>query len=85
MITSNICQSCGTPIKIYGTNDDGTENQDYCRYCFENGEFTSNATMEEMIQHAITIKEKLGASKEELDGIFYKYYDKFSLLKRWKK
>lgn len=53
MTVIKICQSCGTPIKINGTNSDMSENQDYCRYCFENGQFTSNATMEEMIQHAL--------------------------------
>lgn len=52
MTVIKICQSYGTPIKINGTNSDGSENQDCCRYCFENGQFTSNATMEEMIQHA---------------------------------
>ena len=84
MSTFRICQSCGTPIKIRGTNRDGSENQDYCRYCFENGQFTSNATMEEMIQHAISIKKELGASKEELDDVFQKYYAQFSELRRWK-
>lgn len=74
MTVIKICQSCGTPIKINGTNSDMSENQDYCRYCFENGQFTSNVTMEKMIQHAISIKKELGASTEELDDISHKYY-----------
>lgn len=85
MTVIKICQSCGTPIKINGINSDGSENQDYCRYCFENGQFTSNATMEKMIQHAISIKKKLGASTEELEDISHKYYAQFSEVKRWKK
>lgn len=85
MTVIKICQSCGTPIKINGSNSDGSENQDYCRYCFENGQFASNATMKEMIQHAISIKKELGASREELDDIFHKYYAQFPELKRWKK
>ena len=47
------CQSCGVPIggEIgFGTNADGSENKDYCSYCFVNGAFDpSVSTMEEMI------------------------------------
>lgn len=47
------CQSCGMPFKNDpkggGTNADGTKNNMYCSYCFENGEFTQpNITVDEM-------------------------------------
>lgn len=45
------CQSCGMPLGtgFYGTNEDGTENQEYCKFCFQNGSFTKpNITVEEM-------------------------------------
>ena len=37
-----ICQSCGMPItsnEMLGTNADGVKNEDYCKYCYECGEF----------------------------------------------
>ncbi len=46
------CQSCGMPLGIgfYSTNSDGSVNQEYCKFCFENGQFREpNLTLEEMI------------------------------------
>ena len=36
------CNSCGRPIvkADYGTNADGSLNDEYCKDCFQNGEFT---------------------------------------------
>lgn len=46
------CQSCGMPMKKDpqggGTNADGTKSTMYCSYCYQNGVFTRNCTMEEM-------------------------------------
>ena len=50
------CQSCAMPLmgeELYGTNADGTINEDYCIYCFKNGEFTSDMSMEEMMNFCI--------------------------------
>ena len=51
------CQSCGMPMgatdEMYGTNSDGSKNEDYCKYCFENGKFTQDCTMEEMIEFCV--------------------------------
>lgn len=47
------CQSCGMPLKNkedYGTTADGSPAADYCAYCFQQGEFTSDISMEEMVQ-----------------------------------
>ena len=46
------CNSCGRPIvrEDYGTNKDGSPNDEYCIDCFENGEFTEpDITLNEMI------------------------------------
>ena len=46
------CNSCGRPIvkADYGTNADGSLNDEYCKDCFQNGEFTEpDITLEEMI------------------------------------
>ena len=46
------CQSCGMPLtqEILGTNADGSKNEDYCMYCYKDGKFTQDCTMEEMIE-----------------------------------
>lgn len=48
-----ICQSCAIPMEkedYFGTNADGSKNQEYCFFCFQNGEFTEpKITLEEMI------------------------------------
>lgn len=35
---------------MYGTGKDGLRVEDYCRYCYRNGEFSEDVTMEEMIR-----------------------------------
>jgi hypothetical protein len=52
-MNGRICQSCGMTMKSpqdYGTNIDGTPNQDYCTHCYRNGMFTRDTTMEEMVE-----------------------------------
>ena len=47
------CQCCGTPFSVpnmdKGTNADGTENPDFCKWCYDGGEFAS-ATMDDVIE-----------------------------------
>lgn len=53
-----ICQSCGMPMtqeKQFGTNADGSPNGEYCCYCYKNGAFTADCTMEEMIDFCLTV------------------------------
>jgi hypothetical protein len=44
METNKYCQSCGMPMKQDpqkgATNADGTLNQKYCSYCYQEGKFT---------------------------------------------
>ena len=42
METQKICQSCGMPMneEDFGTNADGGANQEYCKYCYQNGRFS---------------------------------------------
>jgi hypothetical protein len=47
-----ICQSCGMPIEKpeqFSTNADGSVNHDYCIYCFKDGKFIDDVSMEEYI------------------------------------
>ena len=49
---TKICQSCGMPIENneqLGTNKDGSINQDYCKYCFDKGEFVEKVCMENIL------------------------------------
>ena len=36
--------------EILGTNADGTQNEEYCIYCYKDGAFTGDFTMEEMVE-----------------------------------
>jgi hypothetical protein len=49
---NKFCQSCGMPMKKDpqhgGTNQDGSRNLKYCSYCYQDGAFTFNGTVDEM-------------------------------------
>ena len=48
----NVCQSCGMPLheKNKGTNDDLSLSDEYCSYCYEQGEFViPNLTLDMQI------------------------------------
>ena len=36
-----------------GTNADGSRREDYCDYCYKNGEFTQEFTMTQMIEFCL--------------------------------
>ncbi|QQO09083.1 zinc ribbon domain-containing protein [Breznakiella homolactica] len=81
------CQSCGMPLNgeaDFGTNADGTKNQDYCSYCYQSGAFTSDTTMEEMIEVCVPHMSgaNSGMSAEEARKRMTQW---FPTLKRWKK
>lgn len=79
-----ICQSCGMPIddlNMFGKNKDGSTNDDYCKYCYDNGEFIDNVSMEEYIDMCSNYGNQAGMTNEEMK----KYCEKlFPTLKRWK-
>ena len=60
------CQSCGMPLteEVLGTNVDGSKNEDYCMYCYRDGHFLQDCTMEEMIEHCAQF---IGAVNEGLE------------------
>ena len=84
----NYCQSCGMPMgainEMYGTNADGSKNVDYCKYCFINGVFTSNLTMEEMIEFCVPHVVSAHAGMSE-DSARKMMRELFPALKRWAK
>lgn len=47
------CQSCGMPLvkpEDFGTDADGGRNADYCTWCYRDGAFTADMTLDEMIE-----------------------------------
>ncbi len=78
------CQSCGmslTKIEEYGTNKDGGKNEDYCAYCYKNGAFTADMTMDEMIELCSQHADKMNMTKEQSIVQMKEYFPK---LKRWR-
>lgn len=80
-----VCQSCGMPItnkSQLGTNKDGSKSEDFCKYCFVDGEFIDKVDMEEYIDMCSQYGAQAGMTNEEMK----KYCEKlFPTLKRWKK
>lgn len=84
---ADICQSCSMPMTIdtlYGTEKDSSKNKDYCCYCYKDGAFTANCSMEEMIDFCLNMPESasLYSDKEKARMQMMKH---FPSLKRWKK
>jgi uncharacterized protein (DUF169 family) len=80
------CQSCAMPMEnseVYGTNADGSKNEDYCQYCYQNGAFTSEQTMEEMIETCIPFVSK-GDPYPDEESARKAMQEFFPQLKRWK-
>ena len=85
------CQSCGMPLtrnEDCGTNADGSINFDYCQYCFKDGKFLQDCTMDEMIEHCSQFVDEVNKqmpkplTKEEYKQMMRGF---FPMLKRWRK
>lgn len=84
------CQSCGMPLNDghFGTNADGSSNEDYCIYCYKTGHFTQNFTMTQMIEFCLQFLDQwntqagLNLTAIQAKEQMLKY---FPHLKRWKK
>ena len=85
------CQSCGMPLtknEDCGTNVDGSINYDYCKYCYAEGKFLQECTMDEMIEHCSQFVDEVNKqmprpmTKEEYKQMMRGF---FPMLKRWRK
>ena len=63
-----------------GTNIDGSINDDYCKYCYVNGEFIDKVSMEEYIEMCSQYGEQAGMINEEMK---IHCENLFPTLKRW--
>lgn len=83
------CQSCGMPLtdSDKGTNIDGSPNEDYCNYCYKNGKFIQEMTMEQMIDHCAQFTDEINKwsgenmTVKEAKEMMRQFYP---TLKRWK-
>lgn len=83
-MNNKICQSCGMPIEsndLLGTNKDGSINNDYCKYCYTDGEFIHKVSMEEYIDMCSQFGEQAGMTNDEMRKLCTEL---FPTLKRWK-
>ena len=79
------CQCCGTPFSVpnmsNGTDADGAENPNYCKWCYDHGEFES-ATMDDVIEKSAPyLMQATGVSLDEAVSFMGAMLPS---LKRWK-
>ena len=73
--------------EMLGTNADGSKNEDYCQYCYKDGEFLQQVTMDEMIEHCAQFVDEVNKNmpvpmtREEYIGQLTVYFPR---LKRWR-
>ncbi len=81
------CQSCGMPLgpdTPHGTESDGSPSADYCSYCYKDGKFAGEMTMEEMIDFCAPMMAQgnPGMTQDQAKAQMRQF---FPMLKRWKK
>jgi hypothetical protein len=81
------CQGCGMPMnkpEDFGTNADDSRNEEYCKFCYQDGKFTNpNMTMEQMIDKVAGIMAKMQGMPEDRAKEMAKGF--IPKLKRWQK
>jgi len=87
-MVEKVCQSCGMPMgptdELYGTEKAGGKSEDYCKFCYENGEFIDDCTMEQMMKICIDLNIAYNEFLQPEDA--QKLVEGFfPSLKRWKK
>ncbi len=79
-----ICQCCGMPLEdeLIGRNQDGTLNEDYCKWCYADGEYTYS-DMDELINVCIPHMVKEGFSEEQARAYMKEMLPKLDYWKRY--
>ena len=84
MKNETICQSCGMPIdseEIKGTDKNGSKNNDYCKFCYDDGVFKNpKMNLDEMKNNVKTQMKKLDLHEYTIQ----KAINSLPALKRWK-
>lgn len=78
-----ICQCCGMPLEdgIIGRNEDGTLNEDYCKWCYADGTYTYS-DMDDLIDVCVKHMADDGFSEEQAREYMKK---KLPTLDYWKR
>ncbi len=68
--------------ELFATNADGSKNEDYCIYCYKDGQFTSDMSMEEMMNFCIDKMVELhpDVDRQQATEMMQEVFPK---LKRW--
>ena len=85
MKNTNRCQSCYMEMKEatdFGTEADKSPSNDYCQYCYENGDFTTTQTFEEAVEGNIGFWRVEGDTSD--DAARTRILAVFPTLKRWR-
>jgi len=80
------CQSCSMPLGqgFFGTNEDNSQNQEYCIFCYRAGNFTNpDLTIQGMIEESV--KHMNSRLKIPADEARKLSEETIPQLKRWKK
>ena len=80
-----ICQCCGMPLEegIFARNQDGTLNDEYCKWCFADGEYVYS-DMDDLIDVCIPHMVKEGFSEEQARAYMKEMLPKLDYWKRYK-
>lgn len=85
MPEGNYCQSCGMPFykeEYHGTEADGSRAEDFCSWCYADGSYTTDETMDEMIEKNVPYMSKgTGMSAEDAVSFMGALYPN---LERWR-
>ena len=84
METRNFCQSCSMPLDnpgLLGTEEDNSPSFEFCKYWYQNGEFTSpGLTLDEMKDRITRMMDK----ETVPDDVWEAAINRLPRLKRWK-
>lgn len=83
-MAEQVCQSCGMPMgdpALWGTDANGEKNADYCTYCYRDGGFTSDGSVEDMINECVPFMVESGMTEEQAHKLLS---EQLPTLKRWK-
>lgn len=80
-----ICQCCGMPLEddeIIGRDEDGSLNEDYCKWCYADGTYTYS-NMDDLIDVCIPFMEKEGFTEEQARAFMKEKLPKLDYWKRY--
>lgn len=86
MKETKYCQSCGMPLttpETKGTDKEGRLSEDYCTYCYRDGAFQQDCSMEEMIEICLTYGKDEGFYTDQ-EKARQQMMEWFPTLKRWR-